>query len=296
MLEMTGASYRSAAFAKALMMSDAKTGKTCFLVASSLGVLPWQKNGGIVDKPENLFVLTFDANALGGVNKFLIDTCGAPKEALNYTVFNMQDDLRKLRANDIDYDLSFYNTVVQTIDRARQKAKGTPVFIISSLTGLADGIERGVVGPPGGPGGTNPKGYSDRNKWQLIAHQINELRNYCQVDVWHCLWEAHLHKRVDDNGTTKDSIQVSGKAGEWFSWNVEQLFRIQRQFNQKFPGTNCDQVFINTRPALSFAVGGRGYNECLNEKEPCMTVAFEKSGLQVGHWGAKSAPVKAVSP
>lgn len=282
-LEQTGENYVSSKFAKALLASEAKVGKSCFLIASALGVLPWQKHGGIVDDPRNLHVITFDANALGGIQRFLLETCGAPKEALGFKVYNLQDSLRRVAEGDTDYDMTLYGEIMTCIEKMKQAAKGTPVLHISSLTGAAKGLERSVVGPPAG------KGYSDISKWKLISHQLHELQNFAQVDRWHCLWEAHIDKTVPmsqgkDAQPAKESLAISGEAGRTWTYNVEQVFRIRRMFGQVFDKTKCDQVYLDTRSDIG---SGRNFNEALDAKEPDMTLAFKKLGLQVGHWGAK---------
>ena len=285
----TGETYQSGEFAKALMAAEPKVGKTSFEIASALGVLPWQKFGGVVDDPKNLFVVAFDASAVSGIDKFLLNTCGAPKEALNYTIFNMQDDVRKVFANPTDWDFDFFNSVVQVVKTLESKARGVPMVIVSSLTGLAQGLERAL----GGPAGTKKGAGMDMAKWAAFNQQMSELRNLFQQDRWHCLWEAHIYKPGgasqgrEDGEEKKESIQVSGKTGQNFAYNVEQVFRVRRIFNSTFGDTKCDNVYLDTRPALDFITGGRGFTENLDAKEPDMTLAFHKLGLKVGRWGKK---------
>lgn len=294
MKEQTGETYESSKYAKALLASESKVGKSCYLVASALGALPWQRHGGIVDRPENLHVITFDANALGNMNRFLVETCGAPKEALKYRVYNLQDDMRRVSESDSDYDMGFYNTVFQALMLIQDRAKGVPVVLFSSLTGLAAGVERSIIGPPNG------KGYSDPSKWVALAHQLTEIQNFAQIDKWHVLWEAHLDKpppppmKAAEN-PPKESIRVSGKAGRHWAYNVEQVFRIRRQMGMKHTGTKVDQVYLDTQPALDFIASGRGFTEALSAKEPDMTVAFHKLGLQIGRWNAPAREPKAAT-
>lgn len=282
----TGFTYKSAEYAKALTASEAKVGKTTFLIGSCLGVLPWQKSGGVVDTPENLHVISFDSNALGGIARFITETCKAPKEALNFKVYNLQDTMRRVSESDNDYDMSFYFEVMEAIEKIRQTAKGVPAVIISSLTGLASGFERAIVGPPTG------KGYSDPSKWKALAHQLHEVQNFVQVDRWHTFWEGHVDKpatmQVGQNAPqAKETIRVSGEAGRNWGYNVEQIFRIRRNFGTVFGQSKVDQVYLDTRPSLDFVASGRGFTEALEPKEPDLTVALDKLGLKTGHWGAK---------
>lgn len=285
-IEQTGLTYKSAEYAKALAASEAKVGKTTYLVASALGVLPWQKTGGIVDLPENLHLLTFDSNALGGLARFIVETCGAPKEALNFKVYNMQESVRRVSESDSDYDMSLYTDIVTTIDKIQQRAKGVACIVISSLTGMASGLERAIIGGPKG------KGYSDPSKWKALAHQLHEIQNYVQFDKWHTFWEGHIDKREafavgSAPAPSKESIRVSGEAGRNWGYNVEQIFRVRRMFGTTFPSSKVDQVYLDTRPSLDFVAAGRGFTECLEAKEPDLTVALAKLGLRVGNWGQK---------
>ncbi len=288
----TGEQYQTSQFAKGLFASESKVGKSCFLVASALGVLPWQKHGGIVDSPSNLHVITFDANALGGIQRFLLDTCKAPKEALQFKVYNLQDSMRRVSMAQSDYDMTFYHEIMSVVNKLEQTARGVPVLHFSSLTGAANGLERSIVGPPKG------KGYSDMSKWKMIAHQLHELQNFAQIDKWHCFWEAHIDKVVSASqgsnsvDVNKESIRVSGEAGRNWAYNVEQVFRIRRQYGQVFPGTKCDQVYMDTRPTLDFISSGRNFTEALEPKEVDMTHSFMKLGLKVGNWGMKKLAVK----
>lgn len=292
MIEQTGETYQSSTYAKALAVSDPKAGKSTYLIAGALGVLPWQTRGGVVDRPENLHVITFDANALGGVNKFLIDTCKAPKEALKYRVYNMQDDLNKIAKSTSDWDFTFYNTIVSTLQKISQRVAGVPMVLISSITGLAAGVQRGLAGPPGGKKGNG----MDKAKWPAFANQMSELRFMAQQDLWHCIWEAHLRRKENDAGQVEESIQVPGQSGDNFAYNVEQVFKIRRQYGAKHPNTNCDKVYLDCRPTLTFVANGRNFTELLDAQEPDPAVAFQKLGLKVGHWGAKSAAPKVLKP
>lgn len=292
MIKQTLGTYQGSKYAKMLAASEAKVGKTCFLVGSLLGVLPWQKYGGVVDRPDHLHVVTFDMSALDGVFQFLQQSCGATGEIEKARIYNMQDDFRRVADQDNAYDLTFYNQAVATIQEIQEIArreKGVHALLISSLTGLAEGVERGIIGPPGSSGGG--RGYGDQNKWTLLSHQLHELRHFAQIDDLHCVWEAHIDKKPTDGGT-KESIRVRGEAGRSWGYNVEQVFRIRRQFGQKHPNTKVDLTHLDTRPTGDYVANGRGFTENLEEKEYDMTLALHKLGKQIGRWGAKKKEPK----
>lgn len=283
MSEQTGETYQSSDFAKVLCVSGAKVGKTTYLIASALGVLPWQKNGGIVDDPANLHVLSFDAGAVRGVARFLTETCGAPKSALAFKVYNLENEARQVSLARGDYDFSFYNTVLGVVDTIAKRTKGgVPLLLVSSITGLAQSLERGIAGPPSeGKGGTG----MDKNKWPLFANQIAEIRNVCQIDKWHTVWEGHIFKPSGDD--SKETLQISGKSGQNFGYNVEQIFRVRREFGAAFATSRVDKTYLDTRPTLDFIANGRGVTEALEPKEPDMAAAFAKLGYRVGGWKPK---------
>lgn len=298
MIETDLSGYQASKYAKALFASDPKVGKTCFLVAQALGVFPGQKEGGIVSKPRNLHVVAFDESALVGLQKFLTKSCKASDEVSTISVYNMQDDIRVAFNTQTEYDGTFYRKVTEVIAKIHEKAiaGGTHAMIISSLTGLAQAMERAIIGPPerGGSGG---KGYSDENKWVKFAQSLTEIRNRAQIDNLHCIWEAHLDKQMSGRGqdaVAKTSLMVAGKTGRNWCYNVGQVFRIVREHGNQIEGTKVDNVFIDTRPSGDFIPGGRGYNENLKETEADMTAAFMKLGLKVGQWGAKKVTKKEV--
>lgn len=287
----TGATYQSTKYAKALVVGENKQGKTCALVAGLLGVQPWQKEGGVVTSPAHLHIATMDANALGGIQKFLKETCKAPDSALEFNVYNMQEDFMRVSTSTHDYDDTFFIAlldVIKAVDKAASKG-GVHAFIISSLTGAAHGIQRALFGPPTG------RGQADQNKWALLGQKLNELQRTAQQDKWHTLWEAHLDKKVDvKSGDSKEGIQVQGSAGKTWAYNVEQVFRFRRSYGQKFEKTNCDKVALDTRPSLDFIANGRGFNESLDPSEPDITAAFRKLGLSVGGWKADTGTLRSV--
>lgn len=294
MIESTGETYQSAQFAKSMFVAEAKVGKTCFEVAACLGALPWQKRGGIVDKPQNLHLITFDANAAGGLREFLLNSCGAKEEALKFTIWNLQEDARKVAVSKQEYDFSLLNTYFDVLQRINDRTRtGVPVVIVSSLTGFAQSLQRGISGPPGNKRG----GGMDQSKWESFAQSLTEVRNLTQQDTRHVIWEAHVYKppSTGQSGEARpETMQISGKSGQGFALNVEQVFRIRRQYGTKYEGTQVDRVYLDTQPTMDFIANGRKFNELLNPQEPCPTKAFDKLGLKVGGWGAPPMKVKAV--
>jgi hypothetical protein len=294
MKECTGATYQSSDYAKLLAVADAKIGKSSSLVAGMLGCLPWQSNGGVIDKPENLHIITTDSSALGHFRKFLTDTCKAPESALSFRVYDMEDDYRKAFRIEQGYSSEFYNTLMATIklvqDRAT-RANGVSALLLSSLTTMGRAIQRGVSGGIVSDGSTVKKSVMDKSKWPMLNMQLNELQAFAQADMYHCVWEGHLAKKLDfndkdDDGkpTEKDSIQLQGSVGQSWAANVEQVVVMQRSFGAKYPGTNCDKTSFNTRPNLNMVASGRGFTELLQPSEACITTMFEKLGLKVGKW------------
>lgn len=297
MKEETGGTHQSSQFAKMLCAADSKIGKSTSLVAGCLGVLPWQSNGGVVDKPGNLHIITTDSNALGHIKKFLIDTCKAPEECLGFKVYNMQDDYVKAFHGQSAYDAYFYNTLLATISKVQERARsgGIHVLLLSSITTMARALLRGVQGPLLSDGSIMKKSNMDKSKWPQFNAQLNELQAHGQGNGYHCIWEGHLAKKQDFNDkdsdgqpTEKDGIQVPGSVGASWAANVEQVVTMQRSFGQCYPNTRCDKTYYNTRPSLNMVASGRGFTELLEKQEPCITTMFEKLGLKVGKWKAGS--------
>lgn len=283
MQEQSGSTYQSAKYAKALIAGEAKSYKTASTMAWALGLFPWQKNGGIVSKPEDLHVVTFDAGALSGVNTFLKKTLGAPDAAFNYKVWNFQDDARQAFESEKPYDHSLYNSVLAVQQRLRDAVAtggGTPVVLFSSLTVLAMALERALMGPPTGAGKSG-KGVGDEDRWGLLKRQLFTIQNAFGVDAWHMFWEAHVLKGTDDG---KETLQISGSAGRNWGVNMEQIFRLQRGPVEQGPGGSLEKVYLDCRPSTEFIANGKNFNELLNPQEPDLTVALYKLGLKVGCW------------
>jgi hypothetical protein len=101
------------------------------------------------------------------------------------------------------------------------------MVLASSLTGLAEGLLNGLRDPAG----QNKGGGMDIARWTDFQIQITEMRNRFQAGDWHTIWEAHILKTITKNQSggdeSSESIQVSGKSGVNFPYNVEQFFRIR---------------------------------------------------------------------
>ena len=133
----------------------------------------------------------------------------------------------------------------------------------------------------------------DPDKWRRFAGQINDLRTFAQAGEGHCFWEAHLFKKVPfkmgeaQQSEAKDSLALSGAAGEDFPRQVEHVFRVRRIHGQTYGETKCDQMYLDTKASSDFAPGGRLFTERLGAKELCLTLAMHKLGKKIGRWGAK---------
>jgi len=288
MIEQTGETYQSSKYAKAMWVAKGKDGKTCSIVGGLLGRLPWQTDGAVVTEPKHLHIISLDANAMGGVGAFLRETCKAPVEALQYRVYNMQEDFRAAYDKSMDYDATFYNLimgVMNTIGDRVDKEKGVHAVVMSSLTGAVQALQRSLFGPPKVT--QSKKSTADINKWAQLGGQVAQLQNYFQQDAWHMFWESHLFDTASQDGDAKESLALQGSVAKNFAFNVEQVFRMRRSPGTKHPGTKCDLTYLDTQPALEFAANGRGFNEKLAPREPCITVALKKLGLSVGGWKAK---------
>ncbi len=296
MKETSAAEYQSSPYLKLLAVSEAKVGKTCSLVAQCLGVFPGQKYGGVVDKPENLHVIALDSGAAAGIQKFLTQSCGASKEALNFRIYNMQDDVAAVSKSEDGWDYTLYNTLMQVLNRIDEKTRkgGTHAVIVSSLSTLAQTIKRSLAG---NPVSKSMRGVGmDRSKWDAFGNQIAEIRSLVQSGNWHTIWEGHIvgggpTDESDDKGQgstkTKETLAVQGKAGAYFSQNVEQILRIRRMYGERLAGTKVERVIFDTQPSLEFIAAGRSFNEMLDAKEQDLTVVCHKLGLKIGRWGAK---------
>ncbi len=270
----------SSDFLKMFAVAEGKVGKTTYLAASCLGALPHQTKGGLVDKPEHLHIIGFDEAFVDGLLKFLRDSCKKSAAYLNLSVHDLTDVTRKSSMGaDWNYDVS--NAVQATMSGIKSEVTkgGVHAVIFSSLTGMANGIEMGLAGAPV-PG---KKGAGmDMAKWGAFNHQLNHLRNMAQADTHHTFWEGHVTKtRAKDEEDQKETVSISGKIGQNWGFNVEQVVRLRREA-VKYPNTTIDKVFMDTRPTLDFVSGGRGFNESLAAREYDLVEMAEKLGKKVG--------------
>lgn len=269
----------SSDYMKALYVAESKVGKTTYLAASCLGALPHQMEG-LVDKPENLHILGFDEGFVDGLLRFIKESCKRGDEYLNVSVHDLTDVVRKTGAQG-DWDYTLYNAVVaETEAIKRDVAKGgVHALVVSSLTGLANGLLAGLSGPP--VSGKKGAGM-DQAKWGAFGHQLSTLRNLLQADTHHTFWEGHITKTSGEDA--KETMSVSGKTGQNFGYNTEQVFRLRREMS-KYPNSAVDKVFADTRPSLDFMSGGRGFNESLDPREYDLVQVARKLGKKVGSFG-----------
>lgn len=309
MIESTGKTYRSKKYEKGSYLAPGKVGKTMFLTASALGLLPPQRKlGGIVDRPSHLHIIAVDSSAVTDVFRFLRRKLGAPEEILKTCIYNVEDDVARTADAQEAYDMTFFNSMMLTIMKIREKiAKfgGTHAVITSSVTGVALALERGIAGPPGSAGAKNRegeisgKGYMDISKWQAFAQQLIQIRNMLQVDTHHCLFEGHIdvtkvmsQGRGDDGGS-KETVAIAGKVGRNWYLNTDHTFRLVREFSDCWEGTKVEKVFMDTKPQIGpdGETSGRGQDQ-LKKQVYNMTQMYVDLGLDIGGWGARKSKEK----
>lgn len=297
--------YSSSTYGKELFLAESKVGKTINLLGGLLGVLPWQEFGGVVDRPCNLHVITFDANALGGAFKFLTEKCGASQDIGQVHVKNLQAATKKAFASNTAYDPQFLTSVYDAVHEVQDRSTkgGVHALLFSSLTMCAKAVLRSISGPAfgiiadGQKKGQMKASPMDENKWGLFAQQMTELQFATQVDTYHTIWEAHHGERMsktetDAAGNKKkyDSIQVQGQTAVTFPAQVERPYLMKRLKGGWKPGAEVDMVEIDTRPNLDFGesiMSGRQVVGSLEPKENDITSMFSRLGLAVGQWGAE---------
>lgn len=269
----------SSDFLKMFAVAEGKVGKTTYLAASCLGALPHQTEG-LVDKPEHLHLLGFDEAFVDGLLRFIKDSCKKGDAYLNVSVHDLTDAVRKASGGS-DWNFGVLNAVMAELQsiKAEVQRGGVHAIVFSSLTGLANGVEAGLAGA------VNPekKGAGmDMAKWGSFNQQLNAVRNAAQADTHHTFWEGHITKtRAKDEEDQKDTVSISGKVGQNWGFNVEQVVRLRREM-AKYPNTTIDKVYMDTRPTLDFVAGGRGFNESLQQKEYDIVEMAKKLGKKVG--------------
>lgn len=299
MQEMTGKTYRAKKFEKGTYLGGGKVGKTIFIAGSVLGCWPSQRKfGGIIDKPSHYHVVAVDSSAMTSVLRFLKKKLHASEEVDKICIYNMEDDVAQTADAKEAYDMTFYNSFISTVMKIREKVDkypGVHALHVSGLTGVAAALERGVAGPPGAAGIRDKegrltgKGYMDISKWQAFAQQLVQIRNICQVDTHHCIWEGHieiskkLSQGKDDDAPLQEKVALAGKVGKNWAFNTDHTFRIRREFGDQFKGTEVDKVYLDTAPDGEFESGGRGQDE-LKPNVYNMTKMYQDLQLEVGGW------------
>ena len=274
-------------------VAEGKVGKTTFLAASCLGALPHQKKG-LVDKPENLHLIGFDEAFVDGLLRFIRESCKRGPEYANLSVHDLTGVTHKAAFGG-GWDYGVYNATLSELRGIQQEVKrgGVHATIFSSLSGLASGIKAGLAGSPDP---TKKGSGMDQSKWDGMSHQLNALRNAAQDDTQHIFWEGHIMKSsAAKEEDQKDENGIQGSAGKSWGFNVGSVVRLRRE-QSKYPGTNVDKVFMDTRPTLDFMSGGRGFNEVLAAREYDLVEMAEKLGKKVGGFGGTAEPAKAAEP
>ena len=323
MEEQTGDSYQGSPYIWALIAALAKVGKTTGIVANVLGAMPWQLFGGVVDRPSHFHIVTADASALMGAREFLLENCEMPKEALGYRVYNLEKDVRAIAESVEAYQHRVFLLLREVRDRIAQyiaQEPGVHAVLMSSLTGFARAMERGLMGRPTGQtkgrdGDKNGKGYGSIDLWQLLKTQLFDLQDVFQALDAHVFWEGHLVEFTTGqppNEVTKEKLAISGSAGSGsgFGFNVSHAFRIARkstQYESKdrtttkgniIPGKRrsltgpgkgsnkwpVDEVYFDTDVSGSFVANGRMVASRLEKSEFDLTNVLRKLGYKTGGW------------
>jgi hypothetical protein len=277
-------------YMKSYVVAGGKEGKTTFLVASLLGALPHQKQG-LVTSPAHLHLLGIDSNAVGGLAQFLTKVCGKSEDYLEVDVHNMQDAANLVSASRTDWDFSFFNAMMMKVKDIRAqiaKVPGVHAVVCSSLTGLAEALQRGMSGPPDP---SKKGGGMDIAKWSDLTRQLVELRNLLQVDTHHMFWEGHVFKAGgggQGGAEAHEEAGVPGKVGKNWGFNVDQVFRLRRELRVCYPNTLVEKQYLDTKPTLDFTSGGRGFTGVLEAKEYDLVDVAVKLGYKVGAFGAKT--------
>ncbi len=291
----TGETYLSSNFENCLMVAGGKEGKTTFLIASILGLLPNQQaenSGGLVTKPEHLHIFTFDPSALGGMKKFLREVLKAPDEALKFSGVNFQADVDATYKEPKPYQAGLFNSILAETVRVRNSVKAGEVhaLIFSSISVMAPAIKREIAGVAGGISNM------DMNKWAQVSSRLQEIRSNAAGDWGHLIWEGHIFKmesksqgqKGQQESQSEETLLIEGKQGQLWGASVERIYRLRRKAGITWPGSKCDKVAMETRPKLDFVAGGRGVTTDLDPEEWDLTKVARKLGLKVGGWGVKS--------
>ena len=277
----------SAQYAKQAYMAEAKAGKTTWLVASLLGALPGQKEGvameSVVSTPADLHILGFDEGFGDGLAEFIVGACKKPESMLGVTVHSLAE-ARRRSGTEKDYDYSFFSATSAAVDKilaataAAKKAGRVSAVVVSSLTGMNEGLQTGLAGPPNE---SKKGGGMDQSKWQDLERQVIALRNKLQVDQHHTFWECHVMRmeKMESKGdkTIVEEVDAgAGKGGKHFGANVEFIFRLRREA-AKYDGTQIDKCFVDTKPNMGTFTTGRKAS-MLADRETNLVEILKKLG------------------
>lgn len=317
MEEQTLGTYQGSPYARMVFATRAKVGKTVTLVGNALGVMPWQRSGGVVTQPSHLHVVTADSDAMAGVREFLVEQCEVPLEELkSVRAYNMEKDVRRAAEGRDAYNHELFLQLRQVRDLIASRIRQGEVHavLLSSVTGFARGMERALMGEPTGQNDSG-KGYGSRDLWQLFKTQMYDFQDFFQSLDAHVFWEAHLSEftRGDPkNPITEEKLAISGAAGNASSgltFNASHVFKINRtntRYESKdskdpkgaiIPGKvrkdgskkwPVDQVYFETDVSGSFVANGRMVASRLERSEWDLTRVCKKLGLKVGGWRPKS--------
>lgn len=271
-------------YAKAFAVAAAKDGKTTKLVADCLGALPGQTHG-VVTSPAHLHIFPFDTAATEGLAPFLTELCGKPKSILEVDVIDLRESLEKAYACRTDWNLAFFNGVLEKIKALKDKMakqQGVHAIIISSLTGVTEIFKRSISG---GISVEGKKGSGmDMSKWDAYNQCLLDLRTALQTDTHHVFWEGHIVKETvksQNDESIIETIPVQGQTAKNWSFNVAQNFRLRRT-TEKYPNTKIDKMYYETRPTAEFSASGRGFTTALDPRELDMAVILKKLGKRIG--------------
>jgi|JI10StandDraft_1071094.scaffolds.fasta_scaffold418041_1 hypothetical protein len=270
----------SAQYAKQAYMAETKAGKTTWLVASLLGALPGQTES-VVSTPADLHILGFDEGFGDGLGEFIVSVCKKDPKLLGVTVHPLAEARRRSGAAE-EWDYGFFSAISDAVKKINaatsvaHKAGRVSAVVVSSLTGMNEGLQTGLSGPPSAA----KKGGMDKAKWPELERQIIALRNQLHMDQHHVFWECHILKGEKQEGNT--SVQTeevdagSGKGGKHFGANVEFIFRLRREM-AKYEGTAVDKCFVDTKPSMgSFATGRKA--TLLADRETNLVEILKKLG------------------
>jgi hypothetical protein len=281
-------------FIKAMLLMEAKGGKTTFLVMSLLGLWPWQQKGGVVSDPAHLHVIAVDQDCLDRITKLMV-LAGVPEKTIAYVVSRldvvpMRDDVKKVMDTASPYNHSFLNALKVGRQEIAGKVKAkteTHAVLLSSVTTTLKINERALFGEPTGISGG--KGYGSKDLWTLLQGQAAEIQNMFQVDLWHFWAEGHVFKTAKQDGSTEDSLQIHGSGRNW-PVNTSHNFRVVRETtawkDAAGKATAIYPMYLDLKPSFSFLpTGGRG-TAGAPEKAYDLTALMADMGYQCGFWGA----------